>query len=138
MIVTAGWQTTNHSNVGIPEIYDPTTNKWTKMTAANNPFETYPFIYMLPDGRLIHVGGSEYATDTEILDLNTQTWSVLDARIIDGGSASMYFPGKIMKAGSATDSQEAGPSSNTTFVLDTTQASPPGSRRPPWPTRGVF
>src|SRR4029077_5812924 len=77
-IVTAGWQTTNHSNAGVPEIYDPATNNWTKMTTANNPFETYPFIHMLPDGRLIHVGGSEYATDTEILDLNTQTWSVLD------------------------------------------------------------
>jgi hypothetical protein len=129
-IVTAGWQTTNHSNAGVPEIYDPTTNKWTDLTTANNPFETYPFIYMLPDGRLIHVGGSEYATDTEILDLSTQTWSVLDARIIDGGSASMYWPGKIMKAGSASDSQNVGPSSNTTFVLDTTQTSPAWQQMP--------
>jgi len=129
-IVTAGWQTTNHSNAGVPEIYDPATNNWTKMTTANNPFETYPFIHMLPDGRLIHVGGSEYATDTEILDLNTQTWSVLDARILDGGSSSMYLPGKIMKAGSATDSQNVGPSSNTTYVLDTTQASPAWQQTP--------
>ena len=33
-------------------------------------------------------------------------------------------PGKIMKAGSASDSQNSGPSSKTTFVLDTTQTSP--------------
>jgi hypothetical protein len=36
----------------------------------------------------------------------------------------MYLPGKFIKAGSASDSQNSGPSSNTTFVLDTTQATP--------------
>jgi hypothetical protein len=123
-IVMGGWQTTSHSNAGIPEIYNPTTNQWTQLNSANNPFESYPFVYQLSDGRLIHVGGSEFATDTETLNLTTQTWTVMDARILDGGSASMYSPGKIMKAGSATDSQNVGPSSNTTFVLDTTQASP--------------
>ena len=48
VLVTAGWQTTDHTNAGIPEIYDPTTNTWTKLVNANNPFETYPFIYLLP------------------------------------------------------------------------------------------
>jgi hypothetical protein len=124
VLVTAGWQTTNHSNAGIPEIYDPTTNTWTKLASANNPFETYPFVFMLNDGRVIHVGGSEYATNTDILDVNAQTWTVVDSRILDGGSATMYRPGLIMKAGSATDSQGTGPSSNTTYVLDTTQPSP--------------
>ena len=124
ILVTAGWQTTNHSNAGIPEIYDPTANTWTQLASANNPFETYPFMFMLGDGRVIHVGGSEYATNTDILDVNSQTWTVVDSRIFDGGSAKMYLPGLIMKAGSASDSQETGPSSNTTFVLDTTQPSP--------------
>jgi hypothetical protein len=124
ILVTAGWQTSNHSNAGIPEIYDPVANSWTQLTNANNPFETYPFMFMLGDGRIIHVGGTEYATDTDILDINTQTWTVVDPRVLDGSSASMYLPGKIMKAGSATDSQGSGPSSNTTFVLDTTQPSP--------------
>jgi len=124
VIVMGGWQTTNHSNAGIPEIYDPTTNSWTKLTNANNPFETYPFIYMLSDGRLVHVNGSEYATITDILDLSTDSWSVVDPYITDGGSSAMYVPDKIVKAGSASDSQESGPSSNTTFVLDMTQPSP--------------
>jgi hypothetical protein len=124
ILVTAGWQTTNHSNAGIPEIYDPTSNTWTELASANNPFETYPFLFMLGDGRVIHVGGSEYATDTDILNVNSQTWTVVDARIFDGGSATMYLPGLIMKAGSASDSQETGLSSNTTFVLDSTQPSP--------------
>jgi hypothetical protein len=124
ILVTAGWQTTQHSNAGIPEIYDPATNLWTKLTNANNPFETYPFIFQLPDGQVLHTGGSEFATVTESLDLNAQTWRSVDARIIDGASATMYLPNKILKAGSAADSQQVGPSSNTAFVLDMTQPSP--------------
>jgi hypothetical protein len=44
ILVTAGWQTTNHTNAGIPEIYDPVANTWTQIANANNPFETYPFM----------------------------------------------------------------------------------------------
>lgn len=130
VLVTAGWQTTPHTNAGIPEIFDPSTNQWTKLSNANNPFETYPFMFVLQDGRVIHVGGTEYATNTDILNPPAQTWSVVDSRTIDGGAASMYLPGKIMKAGSATDSQGTGPSSNTTFVLDTTQPSPAWQQTP--------
>jgi N-acetylneuraminic acid mutarotase len=130
VLVTAGWQTSEHTNAGIPEIYNPSTNSWTKLTNANNPFETYPFIFQLSDGRVIHVGGSEYATVTDILNLNTQTWSVVDPTIYDGGSAKMYLPDKIMKAGSAADSQMTGPSSNTTFVLDMTQPTPAWQQTP--------
>ena len=69
-------------------------------------------------------GARSMPTDTDVLDLNTTSWSVVDSHIVDGGSATMYLPGKFMKAGSATDSQDSGPSSNTTFVLDMTQPSP--------------
>src|SRR5262249_43815448 len=124
ILVTAGWQTTEHSNAGIPEIYNASSNTWTQLTSANNPFETYPFIYQLSDGRVIHVGNSEYATVTDILDLNKQNWSVVDPNVVDGGSAVMYLPGKIIKAGSATDSGVVGPSANTTYVLDATQSTP--------------
>jgi hypothetical protein len=130
ILVTAGWQTSAHTNAGISEIYDPVSNSWTSLTNANNPFETYPFLYLLPDGRVLHIGGSEYATDTDVLDLNTDTWSVVDSTIVDGGSATMYQPNKFMKAGSASDSQESGPSSNTTFVLDMTKPSPTWQQTP--------
>lgn len=124
ILVTGGWQTTEHTNAGVPEIYDPVANTWTELTTAYNPFETYPFIYMLSDGRLVHVNGSEYPTVTDILDLTTDSWSVVDSNITDGGSSAMYLPDKIVKAGSASDSQESGPSSNTTFVIDMTQPFP--------------
>ena len=130
IMVTAGWQTGPHANAGIPEIYNSATNTWTKVTSANNPFETYPFLYQLSDGRVIHVGNSEYATVTDILDLTTQTWSVVDPNIVDGASCAMYLPGKIMKAGTATDSQGSGPSANTTYVLDTTVATPAWQQTP--------
>jgi hypothetical protein len=119
ILVTAGWQTSQHTNAGIPEIYNASSNSWTQLTAANNPFESYPFLYQLSDGRVIHVGNSEYATVTDILDLNSQSWSVIDPNIVDGGSTVMYLPGKIMKAGSAADSQMIGAAANTTYVLDT-------------------
>jgi hypothetical protein len=130
IMVTAGWQTTAHTNAGISEIYDPVANTWSSLTNANNPFETYPFLYLLPDGRVIHIGGSEYATDTDVLDLNTATWTVVDPAIVDGGSATMYLPGKFIKAGSASDSQEVGASADTTYVLDMTQPSPQWHQTP--------
>jgi hypothetical protein len=130
VLVTGGWKTTSHTNAGIPEIYDPVANTWTSLTNANNPFESYPFIYMLSDGRLVHVNGSEYASVTDILNLTTQSWSVVDSNVTDGGSAAMYLPDKIMKAGSASDSQFSGPSSNTTYLLDMTQASPSWKQTP--------
>ena len=121
VLVTAGWQTTNHTNAGIPEIYDPTSNAWTRLTNANNPFETYPFIFSLADGSMLHAGESEYASLTDVLNIGSQSWSTVDPNVVDGGSSTMYLLNKIMKSGSASDSQFVGPSSNTTFVLDMTQ-----------------
>jgi hypothetical protein len=130
VLVTAGWQTTSHTNAGIPEIYDPALNQWTRLSAANNPFETYPFIYQLPDGRVVHVGGSEYATSTETLDVAGQAWTTIDARVVDGSSPAMYLPGRIVKAGSAADSQFSGPSASTTYVLDMSAPAPAWQQAP--------
>jgi len=122
--VMGGWKTTEHTNAGIPEVYDPVANTWTQLTNANNPFETYPFIYQLSSGNIVHVNGSEYATVTDMLNLGSQNWSTVDFNIEDGGSSVMYVQDKIMKAGSAADSQMTGPSANTTYVIDMTQSSP--------------
>lgn len=130
ILVTAGWQTSEHTNAGIPEIYDPATNTWTELTNANNPFETYPFMYLLPDGRIVHVGGSEYATVTETLDLTAQTWTTIDPNIVDGASSNMYLPYQIMKAGAAADSQMTGAAANTTYVIDMSQSSPKWQQTP--------
>jgi hypothetical protein len=88
-------------------------------------------MFLLSDGRLLHAANSEYATVTDILNLSSQTWSVVDSTIADGGSAKMYLPDHIMKAGSAADSQMTGPSANTTYILDMTQSNPSWQQTPP-------
>jgi hypothetical protein len=112
--------------VQTPEVYSPTTNSWTLLpssaTSTNTP--SYPFMYLLPDGRVIQVGASEHPTLTQVLDLTAQTWTVVDSRILDGSSAVMYLPGKLMKSGTASDDGFSGPAAATTYVLDMTQSFP--------------
>ncbi len=87
----------------IPELYSPSTNSWQSLTAASHAMPIYPFIYQLPDGRIVHLGGSEEPTPSEVLDLSTNKWTTFDSRVIDGGSIANYAPGKFIKAGSAAD-----------------------------------
>jgi YVTN family beta-propeller protein len=112
--------------VPVPEIYNPKINAWTMMAAsASNPnTPNYPFMYVLPDGRVAFTGASEYDTITQILDLNSQTWSTVDNAILPGSSAVMYQPGKVMKSGEAADSGFSGPATSTTYVIDFNQPTP--------------
>lgn len=121
VMVNSGANTSASDIVATPEMYNPPTNVWTTMTAATHSMPIYPFIYQLPDGRVLHAGGSEAPTTTEALDLNTNAWSTVDSRVIDGGSIVNYAPGKFMKAGSATDSGNSGPSTNAAYTLDLNQ-----------------
>lgn len=108
-----------------PEVFDPASNTWTALTAATANIPYYPFAYIVPDGRLVQVGATEEATPTRILDFNTQTWSTVDASIIDAGSATMYRPGMILKAGTASDGNTpVRPSSANAYVIDMTAPSP--------------
>ena len=67
---------------------------------------------------------------TYALDVDTQTWTTVDPTVLDAGSAVMYRPGKIMKAGSSYLSRAGRQRWRTcrraanTYVLDMTQASP--------------
>jgi hypothetical protein len=123
VLATSGDAVTN-SISAIPEIYDPIGNTWTALPQAFNSIPIYPFMYVRPDGRLVSVGNSEQAWDTEPLDLSIPAWSVLDNRVIDGGSVVMFQPGKFMKAGSASAPGNPGSSVATAFVLDLTQVNP--------------
>jgi hypothetical protein len=88
-------------------------------------------MFVLPDGRVLEAGVSRQATETQVLDLNTKTWSVVDSTPRDGHSAVMYEPGKIMKSGSAADvGVTSAASASTTFTLDMTQPSPKWQQTP--------
>jgi Domain of unknown function (DUF1929)/Galactose oxidase, central domain len=60
-----------------------------------------------------------------VLDLTNNTWTTVDDRVIDGGSAAMYLPGKVIKSGSSSPAEGTVFASNAnTWVIDFTAASP--------------
>jgi hypothetical protein len=122
VLVTSGDDKDASDVVEIPEMYNPATNTWTSLTAAKNFMPIYPFIYQLPDGRIVHLGGSELATASEVLDLSTNKWTTFDSRVIDGGSIANYAPGKFIKAGSAADDGFSGNSVKTAYTLNMNEA----------------
>jgi hypothetical protein len=113
------------SNATTPEIYNPATNTWTSLDQADMRLPLYPFAFVLPDGRVLQAGSDEAITPTRVLDVTTQTWTIIDPERHEGGSAAMYLPGKVIKAGSAGDVDLPGvPSVADTFVLDMNLTSP--------------
>src|SRR5205823_1742780 len=54
-----------------------------------------------------------------------QTRTVVDSQVLDGGSAVMYLPGRVLKTGTAAfNNGSTGPAAATAYVLDTTAAFP--------------
>ncbi|HZF18150.1 MAG TPA: LamG-like jellyroll fold domain-containing protein [Burkholderiales bacterium] len=116
----------------IPEIYNVQTNTWTQITTASQSFPYYPHLFVLPDGRVLAASTAEDAIVSRVLNLATGTWSVVDPNPVDGGSAAMYVPGKIMKTGRSFDpDQPVVPSAANTYVIDMTQPSPAWRETPP-------
>jgi hypothetical protein len=110
-----------------PEIYDPSTNAWTLMSpSANLDVAYYPFMFVLPDGRLLEAGSFGLnGVPVETLNLATQTWTTVDSREIPAGSATMYRPGKILRAGTPGGPGTAGQvASSSAWTLDMTSPSP--------------
>jgi hypothetical protein len=114
----------NSCNPEYPEVYDPASNAWTVLRSASALLPMYPFTYVRPDGTIAITGASEAAAALRILDVNAQTWTTADPNVVDGGSAAMYDSGKVVKAGTATDSGMIGPAANTAYVTDLNLASP--------------
>ena len=125
-IIMSGSENSESVFVEIPEIYDPVANTWTQLGNARLSVPQYPMMYLLPSGKLLQSGSTETPTATRVLDIPSQTWSVLDSRVLEGGSGVMYRPGLIMKSGSASNDgvTPTAVSAATTYVLDTTVASP--------------
>jgi hypothetical protein len=124
MLVTSGAQSCLTCLADVPEIFNPATNKFSSMTSARLGIDYYPFMFVLPDGRLLSAGSNESAYETRTLNLSTGAWSMVDPVIKDGHSAVMYAPGKVLKTGTAADSGTAGNAASTAYVIDMNQASP--------------
>jgi hypothetical protein len=124
IVVTSGATTCPTCIADVPEVYAPDTNEWTQMTAAALSYPYNPFTFLLPSGRLLNAGSSMEPDYTRALDVNSQTWNVVDGWVVDGGSAAMYRPGRIMKSGSAANGSDSGPAAATTYVMDANASSP--------------
>jgi hypothetical protein len=125
VLVTSGATTCFTCIADIPELYDPRTNAWTQLTSARLAFPYYPFIFVLPDGRVLNAGAGEQPAPARTLNLVSQQWTTVDPVVVDGGSAVMYRPGQVLKSGtSATTDTSILPSQATTYVLDMTTPSP--------------
>ncbi len=125
ILVQGGTTTCVTCYADMPEIYDPVSNTWTQLAAsAKMAFKYYPHPFVLPDGRILVSSEDDKAISSRVLDLNTQTWTTVDARVFDGHSAAMYQPGKVLKAGTATADNQGHPAAATAYVLDMNQSSP--------------
>lgn len=125
VLVTSGAKTAFDDIADVPEVYDPKTNSWTRLESARLSFPYYPFSFVMPDGDVLIAGAGENPTPTRTLDVATQQWTTVDASPVDGGSAAMYQPGKVVKSGtSATTDVSNVPASRSTYVLDMAEATP--------------
>jgi fibronectin type 3 domain-containing protein len=84
----------------LPEVYNPTTNTWTDLDGAKLTTPLYPFLFIMSDGRIFNAGPDK---TTRIIDPATWTWSTVGQSPIDGMSAVMYRPNKVMKSGTWAD-----------------------------------
>lgn len=110
------------TNNTLPEIYDPRTSTYQDLASARLATTYYPFMLVLPDGRIFDAGPD---TQSRILDPATWTWSLSAVSSATGASAVMYRPGKVMKSGTWSDPDFKGmPVGAQTQVIDMTQASP--------------
>jgi Domain of unknown function (DUF1929)/Bacterial Ig domain/Galactose oxidase, central domain len=125
-IVNSGETNCADCDVAIPEIYNPSTNSWSQLSSAPFAFPYYPYVYQLPDGRVLVAGTQEHPIVSQVLDLNTLTWTpVGGSTALEGGSSAMYLPNKILKSGTSIDPDVAAtPSVATAYVLDMTQTTP--------------
>jgi hypothetical protein len=125
MLVTAGEMNGDRDDAVIPEVYDPATDSWTSLEGASLSLPYYPRMFVLPDGRVLAAGTAEDPIPTQVLDVDAQTWTMVDPTPTDGGSSVMYLPGMVLKAGTSADSDPPYFSSAaTTYVLDMHQSQP--------------
>jgi hypothetical protein len=125
VLVVAGDDGCPSCVAAVPEIYNPANNTWVQLPGAENPLPEYPHLFVLPDGRVLAAGSFEDAIPAQVLDINAQTWTVVDPAVFDGHSSVMYGFNKFMKSGtSATSDPPYEPAAATTYILDMNQAQP--------------
>jgi hypothetical protein len=124
VLATSGVFDIGQPIVPIPEVFDPVANTWTQLPGASLGLPTYALMFVLPDGRILQASCNEFSNITRVLNIATQTWTIVDPNVLDVGSAVMYLPGMVMAAGASAEGGQTGLAKSTTYVLDMTQARP--------------
>jgi len=127
VIVMSGEENGPGTDALIDEIYSPVTNSWSQLSNAPFPYSYYyPHCFLLPDGRVLLSSCTQWPIVSQVLDLKASTWTAVGGTTaLDGGSATMYLPGKILKMGHYGDPDyDATASTATAYVLDMTQTTP--------------
>jgi len=125
ILVTSGETNCAGCDVTVQEIYNPSTNSWSQLSSAPFFFPYYPRVFDLSDGRVLVAGTSEDPIVSEVLDLNALTWTAVGGAAVDGGSAVMFLPDKILKMGTSADpSTDTFAAAATAYTLDMTQTTP--------------
>ena len=124
ILVLGGETNCANCDAPVPEIYDPVSNTWSQLPLASLAIPYYPHAFVLPDGKVGVTSTTREPTATRVLDVATQSWTTTDSRLLDAYSAAMYLPGKVLKTGTATGSDDNGPSASTAYVIDWTAPSP--------------
>jgi hypothetical protein len=125
MLASSGTITCQACPASTPEVYNPATNSWAPLSSAIYTLPIYPFMFVLPDGRVLYAGTVEDPTITRVLNVATQTWTTVNSTLVEGGTSVMYQPGKVMKCGTAVSGESSStPTIATTYVLDMNQPSP--------------
>ncbi len=137
-LVLSGETSCPGCEVLIPEIYNPSTNSWTKITTASL-IRLLPARLRTPQREGVRRREHEIAHASQVLDLSTDTWTAVGGPAIEGGSSAMYLPGKVLKSGKTVDPDEtAVPSVALAYVIDTSQPTPSGGRCSRWPSRATY
>jgi hypothetical protein len=85
VIVTSGETDCDECDETIQEIYDPSANSWSQLSAAPWFFPYYPHVFVLPDGRVAVPSDAEAPIQSYVLDLNALTWTAVGGTAVDGG-----------------------------------------------------
>jgi fibronectin type 3 domain-containing protein len=113
------------SQNSLPSVYDPSTNTWTDLTSDRLTTPLYPFLFQLSDGRIFDAGPD---VTSRVITPGVTGWSTVATSPFDGGSAVMYLPDKIMKAGAYSNPDYFGANTYAatarTAVIDMGQANP--------------
>ncbi len=96
----AAWLDPNFQAAIFPEIFDPASGQWTLMPAPHVQ-RSYPFMFVHGARQVFEAGPTTTQYKTWSLDPVAGTWQQLpaDTTRLDGSTAVMYRPGKVMKSG---------------------------------------